>query len=30
VQWTTYMIFMVLVGGLDTFERPILGLVVFF
>ena len=30
VQWTAYMIFMVLVGGLGTFEGPILGAVVFF
>jgi branched-chain amino acid transport system permease protein len=25
VQWTAYMIFMVLVGGLGTFEGPLLG-----
>ena len=25
VQWTAYMIFMALVGGLGTFEGPILG-----
>jgi ABC-type branched-subunit amino acid transport system permease subunit len=25
VQWTAYMLFMVLVGGLGTFEGPILG-----
>ena len=30
VQWTAYMIFMVLVGGLGTFEGPILGAVIFF
>ena len=30
VQWTAYMIFMTLVGGLGTFEGPILGAVVFF
>ena len=30
VQYTAYMIFMVLVGGLGTFEGPILGAVVFF
>ena len=30
VQWTAYMIFMVLVGGLGTFEGPILGTLVFF
>ena len=29
-QWTAYMIFMVLVGGLGTFEGAILGAVVFF
>jgi len=29
VQWTAYMIFMVLVGGLGTFEGPIIGAVVF-
>ncbi len=28
VQWTAYMIFMVLVGGLGTYEGPILGAVV--
>ena len=27
VQWTAYMIFMVLVGGLGTYEGPILGAV---
>jgi branched-chain amino acid transport system permease protein len=30
VQWTAYMIFMALVGGLGTFEGPILGAVLFF
>jgi branched-chain amino acid transport system permease protein len=30
VQWTAYMIFMSLVGGLGTFEGPILGAIVFF
>ncbi|MDR3475024.1 MAG: branched-chain amino acid ABC transporter permease [Devosia sp.] len=30
VQWTAYMIFMVLVGGIGTFEGPILGAVIFF
>ena len=30
VQWTVFMLFMVLVGGLKTFEGPILGAVVFF
>jgi branched-chain amino acid transport system permease protein len=30
VDWTAYMIFMVLVGGLGTFEGPILGAIVFF
>ncbi len=30
VQWTAYMLFMTLVGGLGTFEGPILGAVVFF
>ena len=30
VQWTAYMIFMVLVGGLGTFEGPILGALVLF
>jgi branched-chain amino acid transport system permease protein len=30
IQWTAYMIFMVLVGGLGTFEGPILGGIVFF
>ena len=30
VQWTAYMIFMVLVGGIGTFEGPLLGAVAFF
>jgi branched-chain amino acid transport system permease protein len=30
VQWTAYMIFMVLVGGLGTFEGPLIGAVAFF
>lgn len=30
VQWTAYMIFMVLVGGVGTFEGAILGAVIFF
>ena len=30
VQWTAYMIFLTLVGGLGTFEGPIVGAVVFF
>jgi len=30
VEWTAYMIFMALVGGLGTFEGPILGAIVFF
>jgi len=30
VSWTAYMIFMVLVGGLGTFEGPLIGAVVFF
>ncbi len=30
VQWTAFMIFMVLVGGIGTFEGPILGAVIFF
>ena len=30
VRWTAYMIFMALVGGLGTFEGPILGAIVFF
>jgi branched-chain amino acid transport system permease protein len=30
VQWTAYMIMMALVGGLGTFEGPILGALLFF
>jgi branched-chain amino acid transport system permease protein len=30
VQWSAYMIFMVLVGGIGTYEGPILGAVLFF
>jgi branched-chain amino acid transport system permease protein len=30
VQWTAYMIFMVLIGGLGTFEGPIIGAIFFF
>ncbi|HUM09083.1 MAG TPA: branched-chain amino acid ABC transporter permease [Acidocella sp.] len=30
VQWTAYMIFMTLVGGIGTFEGPILGALLFF
>lgn len=30
VQWTAYMLFMVLVGGLGSYEGPIVGAVVFF
>jgi branched-chain amino acid transport system permease protein len=30
IQWTAYMIFMVLVGGLGTFEGPIIGAVIFY
>ncbi len=30
VQWTAYMIFMALVGGLGTFEGPIIGAILFF
>ncbi len=30
VQWTAYMIFMVLVGGIGTYEGPILGAILFF
>ena len=30
VQWSAYMIFMVLVGGIGRFEGPILGAVIFF
>lgn len=30
VQWTVFMLFMVLVGGLKTFEGPIIGAIIFF
>ena len=30
VQWSAYMIFMVMVGGLGTFEGPILGAILLF
>jgi branched-chain amino acid transport system permease protein len=30
VQWTAYMLFMVLVGGLGTFEGPVIGAIIFF
>jgi branched-chain amino acid transport system permease protein len=30
VQWTAYMIFMVLIGGLGTFEGPVLGALILF
>jgi len=30
IQWTAYMLFMALVGGLGTFEGPIVGAVIFF
>ena len=30
VSWTAYMVFMVLVGGLGTFEGPLIGAVAFF
>jgi branched-chain amino acid transport system permease protein len=30
VQWSAYMIFMVLVGGLGTFEGPVLGALILF
>ncbi|TXC99842.1 branched-chain amino acid ABC transporter permease [Streptomyces sp. ISID311] len=30
VQWSAYMIFMVLVGGIGTFEGPIIGAILFF
>ena len=30
VQWTAYMIFMVLVGGIGTFEGAIVGAIIFF
>jgi len=29
-QWTAYMLFMALVGGLGTFEGPVIGAVLFF
>jgi branched-chain amino acid transport system permease protein len=29
-QWTAYMLFMVLVGGIGTYEGPIIGAVLFF
>ena len=30
VQWMAYMIFMVLIGGLGTFEGSIIGVLIFF
>jgi branched-chain amino acid transport system permease protein len=30
VQWTAYIIFMALLGGLGTFEGPIVGAITFF
>jgi branched-chain amino acid transport system permease protein len=30
VDWTAYMIFMVLIGGLGTFEGPVIGALIFF
>jgi branched-chain amino acid transport system permease protein len=30
VQWTAFMLFMVLVGGLGTFEGPIIGAIIFY
>ena len=30
IQWTAYMLFMALVGGLGTFEGPIIGAIIFF
>jgi branched-chain amino acid transport system permease protein len=30
IQWTAYMVFMVLVGGIGRFEGPILGAIIFF
>ncbi len=30
IQWTAYMLFMALVGGLGTFEGPIIGALIFF
>ncbi|MGA8010315.1 MAG: branched-chain amino acid ABC transporter permease [Thiomonas sp.] len=29
-QWTAYMLFMVIVGGIGTFEGPIIGAILFF
>ncbi|MBW4048361.1 MAG: branched-chain amino acid ABC transporter permease [Proteobacteria bacterium] len=29
-QWTAYMLFMTIVGGLGTFEGPIIGAIIFF
>ncbi|MFA5904893.1 MAG: branched-chain amino acid ABC transporter permease [Desulfobacula sp.] len=30
IQWTVFMLFMVLVGGLGTFEGPVIGALIFF
>lgn len=30
IQWTAYMVFMALVGGIGTFEGPLLGALIFF
>jgi branched-chain amino acid transport system permease protein len=30
VQWTAYMLFMTLVGGIGTFEGPVIGALLFF
>jgi branched-chain amino acid transport system permease protein len=30
IQWTVFMLFMVLVGGLRTYEGPVLGALIFF
>ena len=30
INWTAYMVFMVLVGGIGTFEGPIIGALIFF
>ena len=30
IQWTVFMLFMVLVGGLGTFEGPVFGALIFF
>jgi branched-chain amino acid transport system permease protein len=30
IQWTAYMVFMALVGGIGTFEGPLIGAVIFF